>query len=401
MIVCVLLSMGMTMHAQKSELNKAKSLISAATVDMKKLDYAKVDEAVECLKNCMQDPVTSVMAETWSTAGRARAIQAQNIYAASQTGTLDTLAYFDAMYDIVAYYSKSDVLDHTPNAKGKLPKAEELDKNRKQAQGIAMGPRQVLLTAGSVYMNSNPQQSMKYIDMYLNSFDDPLFEGLNLNETDTMKVNAYLFKATALQKLAKTPEDNAEIVKLFEKGMDSKSFGFIACNEIIQIYKEQNDMANWEKYSKIAIDKYPDQASFLVNLLNYEIGKENFEEASKYCDLLIERFPDKDYGPYQKGAIYYRQQKYAEAQECFKKAMEVNPESTDAVAGVGNCYLMMAQQTTDKTKKKQNYDEALTYYFKLKDMAPGNSDLWGYQIYAIYNNTGQAEKAKAYKKYDK
>ena len=34
-------------------------------------------------------------------------------------------------------------------------------------------------------------------------------------------------------------------------------------------------------------------------------------------------------------------------------------------------------------------------------MAPDNPDKWGYFLYAIYNNSGNAAKAKEFQKYSK
>ena len=59
--------------AQKAVLTKAKTTLQEATVNPKAPDYAKIDEVWTMLQQCMQDPVTSKMGETYSNAGRVQA----------------------------------------------------------------------------------------------------------------------------------------------------------------------------------------------------------------------------------------------------------------------------------------------------------------------------------------
>ncbi len=47
------------------------------------------------------------------------------------------------------------------------------------------------------------------------------------------------------------------------------------------------------------------------------------------------------------------------------------------------------------------YKKAIKYYEQAKELAPDQSDQWGYPLYASYYNSGNMAKAKQYEKYSK
>ena len=395
-----------TKSTAKSDFKKAFTALNDAIKDPKAINYEKVDEAWTLIQPCMTDPATASDPEVWVTAGRCQVGYMQrmlNERAANGGQFKDNIEFFDNQEMLVQFFSKADELFKAPDEKGKTRKPEEIASQHTFCQQNAVNPRNNLLIAGNMLMESDPAKSRHYLDDYFATFSDPLFAEMNYAETDSMQYDAYLFYAASLMNEKEhTAADTLQMIKYFEKALDSRSNGKVACIQLMQIYHEQGDMENWSKYCKLGVDKYPDEPAFLVNLLNHVMTEKDFTEASRLSDMLIERFPEKDYGYYQKAAILYQEKKLPEALTAFQKAAEVDPESVDAQAGIGNTAWMLAQNNAaDKETAKKYYAQAIEAYEHAHEMAPDRDDIWGYPLYAIYNNSGNAKKAAEYKQYNK
>lgn len=395
----------------KKDLTKAEQLISNGINDLKlnPPSYDKFYEAWELLQNCMQDSLTLGEVNTWMLAGRCQVFfmnKMINERASNNNQFKDIDAFFDNQEKIVTYFCKVDELSKQPPVFGKgRPKflsPEEVQKNHAFALQNAVSPRANLLIAGNNYMEKDPAKAMHYLDVYFKTVDEPLFAELNLAETDSMLPEANLFYAMALQKDAKTAADTAEVVKYLEKAIPSKRNGQAVLVQIMQVYHDKGDMETWAKYCKMGVDNYPTEVAFLNNYLNYLMQDQKWDEAMEACENLINRFPEKEYGYYQKAAIYYQKKELEKALEAFQKTLEVAPGSVDALAGVGNTTWMLAQNNaTDKALSKKYYTQAIEAYEQARQLAPDRSEIWGYPLYAIYNNSGNVEKAKQFKKYSK
>ncbi|MCQ2076073.1 MAG: tetratricopeptide repeat protein [Bacteroidaceae bacterium] len=399
----------------KADLKKAQTLLDKAVNELKTgasktLDYTKIDQAWELLQNCMEDPITNGGVDTWSTAGRCQVFYMNkmlNDRTANNGQFADVNAFFDNQERIVSYFSKMDSISSLPpKFDGKhMPKfvnPEEAKKNHDYALMNAKAPRDNLLIAGNMLMEKNPKQAMHYLDVYFSTFDAPLFRECNYHETDTMQYDANLFYAMCLIPEAKTPADTAKIISYLEKAMPSKKNGQAVCIQIMQIYHDQGNMTKWAEMCRKGVAEYPEEPAFLTNLLNFEMNSQNWDEALKLADKLIANFPDKDYGYYQRGAIYYQQRNLDKAIQAFTEATQHSPESVDAWAGVGNSAWMLAQNNaSNKELSKKYYAQAIEAYEHAHDIAPDREDIWGYPLYAIYNNTQNTAKAAQYKKYNK
>lgn len=399
----------------KSDLKKAQTLLTQAVDALKAgqtktLDYTKIDQAWELIQNCMDDELTNEEVETWETAGRCQVFYMNkmlNERTANNGQFADVNKFFDNQEKIVTYFCKMDAINSAPpvfdgKKRPKFRNPEDVKKNHEYAIMNAKAPRDNLLIAGNMLMEKDPKMARHYLDIYFKSFDEPLYKELNLHETDTMQYDANLFYAMSLIPEAKTAADTAQVVSYLQKAMPSKKNGQAVCVQIMQIYHSQGNMTEWAKVCRKGVQDYPEEPAFLVNLLNYEMGQKNWDEALRLANDLTTRFPDKDYGFYQRGAIYYQQKNLEKAIEAFTEATQHDPTSVDAWAGVGNSAWMLAQNNAaNKTLSKKYYDLAIEAYEQAHTIAPDRSDVWGYPLYAIYNNTNNVAKAKEYKKYNK
>ena len=400
LLICAAIAASTAMFAQKKNVSKAVSAINAAAVNPKEINYEKVNEAWELIQPAMTDPVSSVMADTWYVAARVQCYYMNKMLTdrAANGGQMDMDAFFQNQYDIVSYFSKCDLLEHTPNAKGKMPK----EKYRKMNQQLAVGPHQNLLIAGSNLVNTDPEKCIKFLDLYFSSFEDSLFNGMNLQEKDTMRNDAYFIYASAMKSVAKTPEDTAKYADILVKSLDSKSYGKNACFELMQISKNKGDLVKWNEYCAMGIEKYPEESMFLKVLAQNHMEKKEWDAALVLCEKNIARFPKDDWGYYNKALIFFNQEKFEEANEAFKKVAEVNPTNADSWVAAGKAAWKLAQNNIQKKDvSKQYYLDAINCFEKAREIEPGKPELWGYSLYACYNNSGNLQKAKEFEKYSK
>ena len=138
-------------------------------MDSKNIKYDKLEEAWTLLQGCMQDPVTSVLGDTYSNAARVQTFYMSKMLneRAANNGQMDMDKFFDNQMQIVDLYSKANKWDNTPNAKGKFVlKDEERQKNHNFYQQVAGGPRSNLIIAASNLVNSDPNRCLKFLDQF-------------------------------------------------------------------------------------------------------------------------------------------------------------------------------------------------------------------------------------------
>lgn len=400
------LTLSGSLFAQRKYLTESQMLVDEARKDMNNIDYAKIDKAWQTLQPCFTDPTTSKDGNMWAHAALINLFftnKMQSEMAANGNKLKDPDAFFEIQAKICQYYSKADSLYHSLNAKGKpVMKAEDAKTNHDQVQKQAIGIRPNLLVAGSNYVYSNFDLAKKYLELYLSTFDDPLYSELNLNETDNSKYDAYLFYGASVLNFAKTAADSLNAAEYFKKSLKSTNNAQSAYANLMDIYRAQGNMEEWAKYCGEGIEKFPDQHAFVINLLNYRMGKEDWAEAERLSKIMMERFPDNILGFYFNAVVLYKTDKLVESLTAFEKATQLDPNHCDSWAGYGNSAWMLAQKNADKKAVRDDYyKKAIDGYEHAREADPDRSDVWGYPLYAIYNNSGNLTKAAQYKKYSK
>lgn len=399
LFTCATLMASSAMFAQKANVNKAMSAITAATANPKEINYEKVAEAWELIQPAMTDPVSSVMPDTWYIAGRVKCLYMNKMLNDRAAGIEMNMGdFFDNQYDIVTYFSKCDELEHTPNAKGKMPK----EKYRAMNQTLATGPRQNLLIAASNLVNTDSKKCIKFLDLYFESFSDSLFNGIDLTAKDTMRSDAKYIYATALKTEAKSSADTTKVMKAYEEALSSASYAKNACFELMQIYKNKGQMDMWEKYCHMGVERFPEESMFPKVLIVEYMNDKKWAEASSLCDGLIQNHPEDEWAYYNKALIEYNQEKFEAALEAFLKTTKIKDDYSDAWNAAGKAAWKLAQDNaTDKELSKKYYATAIECFEKVRELEPDKPDLWGYSLYACYNNSGNLEKSKEFKQYVK
>ena len=159
------------------------------------------------------------------------------------TGELDTKKFFENQKMIVEFCSKCDVLEHTPNKKGKMPKEVYRLLNQRTAKVARMNLR----TAGSMLAVSDPDLCIMYINYYNESAKNSIFTGLtDIADPDSVVGDINYYLAIAY----KTKGDEANAIVALEKSLASKQYGKFACGELVMLYDKLGKTEMKDKYIK-------------------------------------------------------------------------------------------------------------------------------------------------------
>ncbi|MBR6893731.1 MAG: hypothetical protein IKN15_10960 [Bacteroidaceae bacterium] len=400
LFICTMLAACSTLFAQKYAVIDARNTLTEACRDSRNIDYKLVNKAWRDIQECMVNEKSKDYYDTWVTAAKIKNILTYKVYQDGQAGTLDTLKYFSALSDILSYYQKVEKCITTPNEKGKMPvKADEYKEIHQDALQQAASMRGQILTGACSVVNSHPDGAMKLFDHYFETFDDPLFKELNLNETDTLKESAYLYYGMAMKNKAVTWEDTVKYLNWYEKVLDSPTYGTYTCVELMDTYKRHGDMEKWEKYCRYAAEHYND-VQFPKLLVQEKVRQDKLDEAMKLCDEMGKLYPNEIYFVETKALMVFNDKKYREAIDIFKKLIEIDPTYARAWTSLGTCYYQIAMENKNNIPEcKKWINEAIPCYKKAEECEPDNPILWGNYLYRCYHALSDSANEKKYAKY--
>jgi len=396
LFACALLTT-LTASAQKpvnnkSAVTKAETALNDAKKDPKAINYDKVAEAEQLIAPCLTEGVAKDMPKTWFIAGNIQSLYMNKLLAERQAndGKMDFEKFFENQYKIVNYMAECDRLEHTPDAKGKLPKEEY----RPLIQPVAKNCRNNLRNAGGMLATSNPEKSIFYIDYYLKSADFTIFQGLDEVKlaNDTTLADIYYYQATAY----KAKGDTVAALPILEKAIASRQYGKYACGELASYYQQKKDKDNARKYIEMGFAQFSELPQFGKWLLAAQHDNKEYEAALQTADKVRQLYPDDDFAWLLKGQILFETEKFKEAEAAFLEAKEQFPENP-------SCLLMAARSSwmyaNRHTEDKAAANHTIDLFKQVEAANPDDPADWGESLYILYNNSGQMDKAKLYKKY--
>jgi len=398
---CAMLSISSAMLAQKYAVIDANSTLTEACRDAKNIDMRLLQKAWEGIQECMVHEKSKDYYDTWRVAAKIKNVMTVKTMEKGLVSGEDSVAYFNNLQDIMSYNSKLEKCMTTPNEKGKLPvKTDEYKDLHKEALHTNSGLRMNLLSGAYRLINSHPEDAKRYLDTYLDTFTDPLYKELNLDETDSLKENAYLYYGMIYKNKAVTWEDTLEYLKYYEKVLPSELYSNYACVELMNTYKEHGDKENWEKYCKYAIEHFPQDAQFPKLLIQEYVQSERIDAAKEMCDVMIKSHPTEIYPVETKALLFFNDKKYNEAIDVFKKLTELDPTYARAWTSLGTCYYQIAMENRNKIDVcKQYLNQAVPCYKKSEECEPDQPVLWGNYLYRCYHALSDKTNENKYAKY--
>lgn len=365
-----------------------------------KRDKADINAARQLIKTTLDNPETANSAHAWYVAGFVEEKAVENGFIKLQLGeAVDEAGFYKPLYDMVNYYEKAYELDHQPNEKGRVK--PKYDKKIREAVSTYFAQ---LINAGNEGLQSGDfTKANKYFSKYGEVKRHPMLEGTAAAKVDSLSMEVAFFSAyAATQMEGNTQAAIKELEQIKEVPFNQ--------NEVYQLlalqYINSGDTVKYENTLKEAINVVPQEPIFLTNLANILIIKGENDQALTFLNQLLEKDPTNPLVLSTMGQIYTEGKKdYKTGESYYLKAVELNPESKEAIYGLAQVYFNQgadaineansindqAQYAVALEKAKGFYAKALPYLEKVHKLDPDNSQ-FRTALYNVYYNLGMEDK---------
>ena len=359
--------------AQKKNVSKAQSLVRGS--------QPNIAEARTLIKSALENAETKDDPKTWYVAGYIEDQQYNTEYVKQTLGqTFDEKTMYDALLQVYPYFMKAYELDQLPNEKGKVK-----PKHTKNIKSILATDHLSYFNGGAYYFGvKDYQKAYQMFNQYLEIADHPMFKGEKTAERDSNYYTVQYYAAVVATQLG-----HETAIKALERAKNNNGNYE---NEIYQTlaseYEAVGDTVNFAKTLEEGVQKFPNEAYYLLNLINIYINTDRHTEAINYLNTAISKDP-KNVQLYDvMGRVYEMMKDYNNAEVYFNKALEINPEYIESIANLGRIYYNqgVTQQgdanMIDDAKKyqeelakaKELFKKALQYFEKAHKAKPDNRD---------------------------
>ena len=396
----LLLTVALCVAASSASFAQKKAVKEAQGIA--KGDKADFTEARALIKGALENPETKDDAQAWYVAGF---IEDQQFSAERTKQILGQQPNEPVMYEalgaILPYFKKAYELDQLPNEKGKIK-----PKFSKDIKSILGADHVYFFNGGAYYFDQKDyKKAYDFFNQYLEISELPMFEGTQTAEKDSTFMTVQFYAAVAATQL----QDSPIAIKALER---AKSSDF-RLNDVYQYlsyeYKQAGDSVNYVKTLEEGYAKFPNEEFFLMSLIDAYIQSSQNEKAISYLNTAIAQKPSDSQLYHALGIVYETGIKdYAKAEETFKKALEVNPESVESMSALGRIYYNQAvnkqgeanmindskKYQEELTIAKDLFKQALPYFQKAHEMKPSESE-YMVALRGIYYNLNMGPELEA------
>lgn len=336
--------------AQKANVSKAKNKAL-----MESPDFASAREAI---KLALQDSTTKNDANTYYVAGLIGYKENDALYQKALLNMpFDADVKGQAILESYAYFLESAKLDTLPNEKGKVKpkfvkdiKAKLIEYYKTQQNLIAYG--------AYLFEKKNYEGAIKAFEVFLEIPTLPIINHeISTNDSTYNMIKYY----TAIA--ATNAKKHSKAIALYEDLKDDKYETMAVYQLLYEEYVSEKDTVNYVKTLKEGFEKFPSEAWFLQNLINYFIYSGKTPDALVYLNTAIEREPNMAQYRYVKGNLDESLGNLDAARASFDKAIELDPNMADGYAGIGRLFYNKAVKMTEDAN---NIKDVKLYNAELK-----------------------------------
>ena len=380
--------------AQKKAVNEAQSIAKGSTPDF--------SEARTLIKGALENPETKDDAKTWYVAGFIEDQQFSNERTKQVLGQQpDEPVMYEALGSILPYFEKAYELDQLPNEKGKVK-----PKFTKDIKGILGANHVYYINGGAYYFDQKDyKKAYDFFNQYLEISELPMFEGTQTAEKDSTFMTVQFYAAVAATQLGDSPT----AIKALSRAKDTD----FRQNDVYQYlayeYQQAGDSVNHIKTLEEGLVKFPNEDFYLMSLIDTYVRSGQNEKAIENLTTAIAKNPENGQLYHVMGIVYETGLKdYAKAEEFFKKALEINPESAESLSSLGRVYYNQGvnkqgeanmindakQYQEELGKAKEFFKQALPYFEKAHQMKPEEREYMT-ALRGIYYNLNMGDKFDA------
>ena len=406
----------MVSMAQNSVISKAAFL----------QEQNKTAEALEVLKSSFDNPKTTKFAEIYNQAGKLVSTQFNpELMKAAQNEPLDTAKFISSLNEMVDYFTKSYVAEHTPDAKGKMPKVKFSPENTR----VLLGCQDYFFYAG-IFLNQNRDKAgaYEYFNKHLQFVNNPALA----DKRDSLiqaKAQNYAQASYYCSMLAYEMKKWDDVLRQTQELLPKKELlaeAKIPVRDLYLMRFEANltgkkDTLAYVNDLKHAIDNIEDNQAFMESLVAVYNEKNDVKSAEETANEMVAKNPQSKSAWFIKGYVDMNlKHDYAAARNAFDKALELDPNYLEAMANKAYCYInevvtkrqnggykyagsnldrVKGQKAVDLYNKELKeirgyFEKALPLMEKVRELAPERSRLWASALEQIYSNLNQKAKAE-------
>ena len=366
-----------SVFAQKSNVSKASNMLYQEPVD-----YAKAQECIEMAK---MDSTTAKEAKTWYVAGRIGYsmvnAEVNKMYINQQPDNEAMYKGLDMMY---LNYVQADKYDGVLDKKGNI--------KYKERKNIKRDFREMLdyyLKAGlSMYEIRDYAKAFVMWNEYTLIAKLDMFADEKKPIVDDSTFYQIEYFAAMAASYNEQNEDASRWAKNVIAANCKESSG--AYEILTNVYKAQNDTANYLAALQEAVVKYPENPFFVGSIVNYYVSEEKTEEALKYIDQEIARNPSNvDYVIVKAELLARQLNKFDEARAALQPTLDKDPMNEKALYVMATTFTAEADYIQEKAsdltsnaeynkemaRSLDKYREALKYYEPLRQNMAKDSEL--------------------------
>ena len=403
MMMALMAAAATTAFAQDALIKEAKKAFSKG----------EFDQAVEILTPALTSSETVDKAAAWNLQtdimfGKFSAIQEENMknQVAQKKVAFDTLGMNNACYEALKAAIECDKYDVQPNGKGKVK-----IRFRQNNQQRMMNVRLNLINAGLFdYNHKDLDGALAKWSLYIDSPENPLFTGFvdvaDLSKDQYRSEIAYYAGLVAYQKKDFVVAEKYAHIAAQDPKKASEA------NEILLFSKKETMKTKADSLAYVDMLKdfhkqKPEEERYFNLLMDYYTHTHDMEAMKTWADEEIAMNEENKKAWALKGQVLMNTNKFDEAIECYKKAIELDPDYLECVFNIGVCYnskaIALNDQLMDKktmrlskendNKVKEVLKEELTFMERARELDPNREKVnWAYPLYRIYYTMQNKEK---------
>lgn len=384
----------------KKARSKYQGSIADPQMGRKETDFVKMQEALDLSNAAIANEHNAQNKEAWHTAADIEYCYYKKLEGEVKTDESRQPEFLASCQRLADYSIKYFDLYNAEPKKN----MEEFNKAKVLYQNYTINSLIQLLQAAQVYSSSERQDELKtcveYSSFVIKGLNSDIAKTYSAEQIAEWKLYCKVFRAQGLVSIEGASP--ADVESAYGELVGSK-FELVGYQALCNYFRESNP-AKYEEYLKkglAASEGKPEYAQLLFMLMQQQFQNKQTDECLKTIAIAKEKCAD---NPNIANAylfelqIYFEQEKYKDAENAALEGLAAVPDD--------NRFLLMAARSSWMYYSRNSDDkgalEHTTELFKrLEAENPNDPDLWGESLYILYNNSGQTDKAKAYKKYYK